>query len=132
MRKSELCAVLDLDLLDVEAAVIPFSGLSGAAGRPMPQNGIRALMQAVLAEGIRSYLGPRGRLQAEAEAWIVSRRRASPFAFPVVCEVLGLEPSAVRAAVRRLRGADETTRPVFKRARLNVRRPGRLTSSRSA
>jgi hypothetical protein len=66
--------------------------------------GVHALMWAVLEDGLRSYLGPPGRIQAEAECWVHDQREWAPFSFTVVCETLGLAPTAVRAALRR-RGA---------------------------
>lgn len=79
----------------------------GMAPRSMKQRatdaaGIRALMLAVLEDGIRSYCAGTGRAREEAERWIWTHDRTSPFSFAVVCEVLGLDPSAVRKALGRL------------------------------
>ena len=65
--------------------------------------GTRALMLAVLEDGISSYLNGKGRTRAEAEHWITTTLRRSPFSFVIVCETLGLEPQAVRGALRRMR-----------------------------
>ncbi len=72
------------------------AGVSGTADH----TGVKALMLAVLEEGIRTYCGATGRAQAEAAHWVQDRGR-SPFSFNVICEVLGLEPSAVRVALTR-------------------------------
>src|SRR5262245_58080940 len=54
-----------------------------------PLTGIKALMLAVLDNGIESYLSPIARHRAEAECWISARSQGSPFSFAVVCETLG-------------------------------------------
>jgi DNA-binding transcriptional ArsR family regulator len=87
--------------------------------------GIKGLMLAVLEEGIGIYLGPRARQQSEAAAWIASGSRQSPFTFCVVCETLGLSPSAVRIALRRMREQNIAARDVIGRSRPNVRHTGR-------
>ncbi len=79
--------------------------------RASDEAGIRALMLAVLAEGIRSYSNATGRTRQEAEDWIWAYDRRSPFCFTVICEVLGLEPSAVRKAIERLRPGVRRIRP---------------------
>ena len=83
--------------------------------------GTKALMLAVLEDGINSYLRGKGRARAEAEHWITTARRRSPFSFEVVCETLGLEPQAVRHALHRMR--DTQAIPAHsRRARPHVRR----------
>jgi hypothetical protein len=100
--------------------------LSSGQSSSGPDTGIKALMLAVLDNGIASYLSSTPRLRAEAEHWITAPGRGSPFAFPVLCETLRLEPDAVRAALRRLRdGASGPIRSIGRR-RQNVRRAGRL------
>jgi DNA-binding MarR family transcriptional regulator len=90
-------------------------------------------MLAILEDGVRSYLSSVPRVRAEAELWISTRRQRSPFSFHVVCETLGLEPSAVKAALRRLRAQGPAARAtLIRRSRPNVRRNGRLTVRRSA
>ena len=82
-------------------------------------------MLAVLEDGIRSYLSSMERTRTEAEAWIESRRNDTLFSFSVVCQTLGLEPSAVRRALHRLRTKNAPPRETLKRSRRNVRRAGR-------
>ncbi len=104
---------------DAPEVQLPFRNVTPLAVDPprcMPQSGIKILMQAVLEEAIRQYLGTHPRLRAEAEQWMVSARRTTPFAFSVVCETLGLAPSAVRVALRRLRENRLTARS-FRRTR---------------
>jgi len=88
--------------------------------------GTKALMLAVLEDGINSYFNGKGRTRAEAEHWITTPRRVSPFSFAVVCETLGLEPQAVRCALRRMREARAVPPRSARRARPHVRRQ-RLT-----
>lgn len=110
---------LDLDLLDV-------GSLSVTRALPAPLNGVKALMLAVLDNGIAAYLSPLATVRAEAEAWIGAMSQRSPFAFPVVCEVLGLEATAVRTALRRLRDTSPTPSQRPGRRRPNVTRAGRV------
>jgi hypothetical protein len=67
-----------------------------------------ALMRAVLEDALLCLqghfisMGRRGRrLAQEAEAWFLSEDVHWPFAFVSICEVLGLEPVAVREALLR-------------------------------
>lgn len=114
---------LDIDLLRL-------ASLGGGEPRSGQYTGTKALMLAILEDGIRSYLSPVSRIRLEAEYWVTSTRQRSPFSFPVVCETLGLEPDAVRAALRRLRERNVSPRRAIGRSRPNVRRSGRIVSSR--
>ncbi len=100
--------------------------MSGGESRTGQLTGTRALMLAVLEDGIRSYLGTSKLLVQDAEYWIFSHRRYSPFAFPVVCEILGLNPDAVRRTLRRMKDDNVSPRQAIPRARQNVRVPGRV------
>ena len=75
------------------------------AGEPRsgPCVGIKALMLAILEDAMRAYLGGGVREREEAALWMANGRSQWVFSFPVVCETLGLEPAAVRAAVIRMR-----------------------------
>jgi hypothetical protein len=79
-------------------------GIGGGERRAAPCLGVKALMLAMLEDAIRAYLGPAGPSREEAALWITDPRHRWVFSFAVVCEVLGLEPSAVRMAVRRMHG----------------------------
>ena len=105
--------------------------LGGGESRSAQYTGTKALMLAILEDGIRSYLSPVGRIRNEAEYWVKSGRQRSPFCFTVVCETLGLEPDAVRAALERLRERNVSPRRALGRSRPNVRRAGRLISRRT-
>jgi len=74
--------------------------------RPNQFSGTKALMLAVLQDGIRCYLSPSLSRNKEAERWINSPECRQPFSFFVVCETLGLEPEATRAAIQRVRACD--------------------------
>jgi hypothetical protein len=117
----------DFALSDVDSG-LDLTSLSGGEPRRAGYTGTKALMQAVLEDGIRSYLQARGRLHEEAEDWISSHQRTSPFAFAVVCETLGLDPSAVRIALRRMRSRSETAHHLTRRTRPTVRRTTRLSA----
>lgn len=101
-------------------------GIGGGESRGAPYTGTKALMLAVLEDAIRSYLSHESRARTEAEGWVMSRQWRSVFSFVVVCETLGLEPKAVRAALRRMRvqqiGPDH-----IPRSRPNARRRSGLT-----
>ena len=66
------------------------------------RSGVKGLLHAVLEESIRCFLGADARLRFEAEQWIESGDRRWAFSFVTVCEALGLEPTAVRVALRRM------------------------------
>jgi hypothetical protein len=115
---------LDLDLLRL-------SSLGGGESRTAQYTGTKALMLAILEDGIRSYLSSVGRIRSEAEYWVKSGHQRSPFCFTVVCETLGLEPQAVRSALERLRIRNVSPRRAIARSRPNVRRTGRLMGRRT-
>ena len=91
--------------------------LGGGEPRKSEYVGTKALMLAVMEEGIRNYCGPQGRVRADAEAWVRSNRR-SAFSFTMICEILGFEPDAVRAALPRLQ---KPSRKRLRRVRPNAR-----------
>jgi hypothetical protein len=100
--------------------------VTGGEPRSGQLTGTRALMLAVLEDGIRSYLGNSRVIAHEAEFWIHSHRRHSPFSFIVVCEMLGLDPDAVRKTLQRMKFDNVSPRKALPRARHNVRIPGRV------
>ena len=101
--------------------------LGGGEPRHSALSGIKGLLLAVLEDGIRSYLSPVKEVRAEAEYWVTSGRARSPFCFVVICETLGLEPSAVRQALERLRSQRVNPSRAIGRTRPNVRRAHRVT-----
>jgi len=64
----------DLDLLRI-------TSLGGGESRTTQYTGTKALMLAILEDGIRSFLSPVGRVRSEAEFWVRSVRNRSPFSF---------------------------------------------------
>jgi hypothetical protein len=106
-------------------------GVTGGESRSGQLTGTKALMLAVLEDGIRSYLGGSRIVSQEAEFWIFSHRRQSPFSFVIVCEMLGLDPDAVRKTLKRMKSDNVSPRKVLPRARHNVRIPGRVYARKS-
>jgi hypothetical protein len=70
----------------------------GEPGRS-EHSGPKALLMAVLEDGIHDYCHATGRPRLEAKEWVESNRRDA-FSFIAICETLGLEPAAVRQALR--------------------------------
>ncbi len=94
-----------------------------------------ALMQAVLEEAMTclqgnfGLLGRRGRrLAQEAEAWFRSEDTHWPFAFLSICDVLALEPTAVRKALLRRQYDPARIRPKKIRRSVTVPRALRLSA----
>ncbi len=119
---------LEAEVPEVEASEPALAGRRVAAAedrRVADRWGIKALMLAVLEDGISSYFAGDWRARFEAERWIYSSLRHWPFSFVVICETLGLEPDAVRAALRKMRAANSHLPPAIARLRLNVRRAHR-------
>ena len=106
--------------------VLPWQPVTGGESRHGQLTGTKALMLAVLEDGIRSYLGGSRIVAQDAEYWIYSHRRQSPFSFIVVCEMLGLDPDAVRKTLKQMKSDHISARKAFPRARHNVRIPGRV------
>jgi hypothetical protein len=105
-----------------------FAGLTSIGGGESsrgPYTGVKALMLAVLDNGITCYMSRVPRLRTEAEHWVNSTRTRSPFCFAVVCEMLSLEPDAVRAELRRWRETDRSPARALTRRRPNASRAGR-------
>jgi len=115
----------DDDALDIAS----LQSVTGGESRSGQLTGTKALMLAVLEDGIRSYLRGAGLAARDADFWIHSQRRHSPFSFVVVCEILGLSPEAVRETLTKMRGAT-AARKIIPRARHNVRIPGKVYARR--
>jgi hypothetical protein len=112
--------------------VLHLQSVTGGEPRSGQLTGTKALMLAVLEDGIRSYLGGAKIISQEAEFWIHSHRRQSPFSFVVVCEMLGLDPDAVRKTLKRMKGERVSPRKAIPRARHNVRIPGRVYARKTS
>ena len=113
--------------------MIGVEAVTGGESRTGQLTGTKALMLAVLEDAIRSYLRGSRLIARDAEFWIESHKRQSPFSFVVVCEILGLDPGAVRTSLQRMKAeAAAGKKRGFPRARHNVRIPGRVCARRSA
>jgi hypothetical protein len=89
-------------------------------------------MVAMLEDAIQCYISPAGRMRADADNWIRSPSRRPVFSFCVVCETLGLDPDAVRAAVQRLPRSESARRRALPRSRPNARSSCRSGATGSA
>lgn len=94
--------------------------LCGGEQRAEPLTGVKALMLAVLEDGIRCYFSQTQLVRVEAEHWIESRQRQLVFSFEVICETFGIEASAARRTLRRMREQGRRALPAV-RTRPNVR-----------
>ncbi len=106
--------------------------VAGGEPRRGQFTGTRALMLAVFEDGIRCYLSSSKGVALEAECWVHSDRVRSPFAFPVICEMLGLDDAAVRVALRRMRERQVSPRQALPRSRPNVRIANRVRVRKAA
>jgi hypothetical protein len=106
--------------------VLRLDHLAGGEPRTSQLTGTKALMLAVFEDGIRCYLKGRKLIAVEAENWLESGKRYSPFAFVVLCETFGLDPQAVRATVKRIKREHRDIGEILPRVRNNVRVPGRV------
>ncbi|GIW40591.1 MAG: hypothetical protein KatS3mg076_1168 [Candidatus Binatia bacterium] len=123
---ARMLADLERDNPDLDFELFHSAALAGGEPRQGQLTGTKALMLAVLEDGIRSYLSSSKAVSQEAEFWILSDRRRSPFSFVVVCEMLGLDPDAVRQALKRMKEQRVPPRKAIPRARPNVRVAGRV------
>jgi len=89
-----------------EATILPAQFFAPAPGvKLIPE---KRLMGAILADAVRVFLdespvgGESRRVRADVEAWLASEE-ASPFSFRNVCDALGLDHLAARAALARRR-----------------------------
>ena len=112
---------------DEDLDILRLATVSGGNSRSSQFTGTKALMLAVLEDAIRSYLGSSRLPAQEAEWWIRSPRRQSPFSFVVVCETLGLEPDAVRRALQHWRATNTAPMASLVRRRPYVRRSRRIS-----
>ena len=116
---------------DLEIELMISGSLGGGEPGASHITGTRALMLAVLEDAIRCYLDGGKTSVEESQSWIFSNWRGWPFAFVVVCETLGLDPSAVRKTLRKMKQARIRSREAIPRARKNVRVPGRVCLRKS-
>ena len=88
--------------------------------------GIRALMLAVLEDAIHCLRSSHSLVRTKAELWITSKERRHVFSFVMICETLGLEPSAVSRSVMGLPDDKRTDDRFLKRLRPNGRQSGSI------
>jgi hypothetical protein len=121
-----------IDWIEVEGTELDPTAADEMAAASVPEgaHGIRNLMIAVLEDAVRGFVAGNERERQEAEVWVVSRERRFPFAFTVICETLGLEPDAVRQALRRMRRQTTPARRAVIRARRNGRQAYRIRVER--
>jgi hypothetical protein len=116
---------------DMEVAALV--GVGGGEAPCAPFLGVKALMLAILEDALRAYMGPVPSSHEEAAMWIGDARDRGVFSFAVVCETLGLEPGAVRAALRRMPIGPPRSRPNARRyAGLGIARPGLATKAQKS
>ena len=94
--------------------------LGGGERRVEPLTGVKALMLAVLEDGIRCFFSQNRLVRAEADHWIASRQRTLVFSFEVICETFGIEADAARTTLRAMREQGRLALPAV-RTRPNVR-----------
>jgi hypothetical protein len=128
--KSPLARGIGVVFDDEDQTIQQLHPVTGGESRSGQLTGTKALMLAVLEDGIRSYLGGSRTIAQDAEYWIYTHRRQSPFSFIVVCEILGLDADAVRKTLKRMKAEHISPRKAFPRARHNVRIPGRVHARR--
>ena len=118
-------------IAEIDLHSLGISSLAGGEARSAQFTGTKALMLAILEDGIRNYLSTVTRHRNEAEHWVTTAKQRSPFSFTVVCETLGLEPDAVRVALNRMREQRVSPRQAIRRSRPNVRRTSSLTGRKT-
>jgi hypothetical protein len=92
-----------MDIFDRRPGLQWFPTIGGGEPRCANWSGPKALMLAILEDAIRAYHGPSGCQRDEVALWMAERRRHWVFSFATICETLNLEPTAVHAAVVRMR-----------------------------
>jgi len=130
--KSAVARNVTVDHDEHDLNILRLQPVTGGEPRTGQLTGTKALMLAVLEDGIRSYLGGSRLIAQDAEYWIHSPRSQSPFSFVVVCEMLGLDPDAVRATLGKMKSANIPARKALPRARHNVRIPGKVYARKSS
>lgn len=95
----------DLDSQLAHDAMLPvqFEVLWRARATTSPERRLLLAMIERAAADVRLFQGRRAtrarRMYADAREWILCNDRSHPLAFAVICDLIGLDPSAVRAAI---------------------------------
>lgn len=106
------------------------SSVGGGSSTSSEHTGTKALMLAILEDGLRALLDSNQRVSEEATRWMSSRLDTWVFSFATVCQTLGLDPDAVRRAALNMKGQNVSSRLVIGRSRPNSRRFGRVSVGR--
>jgi hypothetical protein len=117
----------EMAVVPLDSSEIPRTEKTHAA---LPWSGIQSLMLALLDDAIHSLSSSQRLVRAEAEHWITSQERRYVFSFVVICEMLELEPSAVRRSVMDLVGKKRALGRSLGRSRPNVRHSGPIQLAR--
>jgi hypothetical protein len=108
------------------------NAVGGGESTAGEHTGTKALMLAILEDGLRALLDANQRVSEEAARWMSSRRDTWVFSFATVCQTLGLDPDAVRRAAQRMKDSNVSARNVIGRNRPNSRRYARVSLGRRA
>lgn len=114
----EVLPIASCDIADVV-------NLAGGERREGTATGVRALLLAILEDGIRCYLSPRAKLAYEAERWVEGRGKPAAIPFALICASFGLEVSSAQRALRAMRASGQPSRQL-RRVRPNVRHTPRV------
>jgi hypothetical protein len=106
------------------------SSIGGGVSTVSEHTGTKALMLAILEDGLRALLDANNRVSEEAARWMSSRRDTWVFSFITVCHTLGLDPDAVRRAAQQMKERNVSARQVIGRNRPNSRGFGRMSLGR--
>jgi len=132
----------DFDRALFEPELIPSAQMTGGARDDGDASGARALMLAILEDAARCIERGRRRrhprtrqLGAEAETWVRSDCREWLFSFASICDVLGIDPDALRVRllthVERLASDGRAARPEADEPSSRRGAAGRIHSGRS-
>lgn len=132
MKLPQIIGGFDSDDGDAQVLDDLLHSASVGGGEPTTSEhtGTKALMLAILEDGLRALLDTNQRVSEEAARWMSSRQDTWVFSFSTVCQTLNLDPDAVRRAAMRMKANNLSARRVIGRNRPNSRRFGRVTVGR--
>ncbi len=115
----------DSEYFEDIGAVLPCQ-LRPASSPLHARSGERLLMLAVLSDAINIFLkgATERRLLAETRSWICGGNRGGyAVSFENACDALGIDPTALRERLFRLKYADEPRAPAGRRVTLTIKPP---------
>lgn len=132
MKLPQILGGFDTDDHDAHALDDLLHSASVGGGEPTSSEhtGTKALMLAILEDGLRALLDTNQRVSEEAARWMSSRHDTWVFSFSTVCQTLNLDPDAVRRAAHQMKTDNVSARRVIGRNRPNSRRYGRVSVGR--